>query len=115
MKSQDFFLSSKDEQLQIIIELICTDADTNDINTYRDFYEQNHKCSFEFEKLRYEYSFLKSINLYQAVKLYDVLVDVARNEIIDVIKVDHIHLGQLVLIHETLQVDLGEVLPSLYS
>lgn len=96
-----FILLSRKEQVSYIINLTNTSRDVDLINCMISYYEEkNGEGSFEFDRQRSVYSFLKNLSMYEVVNLYDTMVEVAKNLLIEIIKIDHDHLMQMVNIHE---------------
>lgn len=110
---EGFYTSSKDEQVKIIIDMLCIDH--GETTQYKNWFEAEHKVSFDFEKLRFDYSFLKHVTMYQAVNLYDSMVDAMKDMFIKVIDIDHKHLLNLVHIHKTVTGFNTSVVPIVYS
>ncbi len=110
---EGFYTSSKDEQVKIIIDMLCIDH--GETSLFKNWFEKEHNVSFEFEKLRFDYSFLKHLTVYQAVNLYDSLVDTMKDKFISIIDLDHKHLLSLVHIHKTVTGFNNSVVPIVYS
>ena len=70
-----------------------------DIDFLKDFYEAEYGVSFTHDRLRYDFAFLKHVDINQAIKLYDGLNDDKKIDLIDVIYQDHVHLHKLIKIH----------------
>lgn len=95
-----FILLSRKEQVSYIINLTNTSRDVDLINCTISYYEEKYgEGSFEFDRQRSVYSFLKNLNMYEVVNLYDTMVETAKNLLIEIIKIDHVHLMQMVNIH----------------
>lgn len=95
-----FILLSRKEQVSYIINLTNTSRDVDLINYMISYYEEkNGEGSFEFDRQRSVYSFLKNLSMYEVVNLYDTMVETAKNLLIEIIKIDHDHLMQMVNIH----------------
>lgn len=104
MVTQEFYSSSKEKQLEKIIDLMCQHGDVVGVEDLKKYYESEHNTSFDNDRAHYEYSFLKNVTLYQAIRLYDNLAEKAKKIFIDVILDDHHHLYKLVRIHNSLRV-----------
>lgn len=92
---------TKEHCFNVILDKICLDGDSLEIEKMKNIYNCKFDTNFEFDNLRYDYAFLKGVTMYQAVKLYDNLKDEMRNDFISVIEHDHHHLKDLVHIHKT--------------
>jgi len=101
MNEQDFYESTQKQQLEYIINLMCM-GDSSEFEELKCFYECTYNVSFDFECLRYDYSFLTALSLYEAIKLYDNLKETVKEAFIAIIELDHGHLLDLVNIHKTL-------------
>lgn len=96
----NFILLDRVEQVKHIIHLTNTSRDAELITTLITQYEfDNGAGAFEFDRQRQVYSFLKGVDMYQIVNLYDAMTSTAKDILIEVIKVDHVHLINIVNIH----------------
>lgn len=89
-----------EQQIEYVmhIELI----DTQQFNCLKSHYEKIHKRSFKFDILRFTYGYLRNMNTFQAVTLYDVLPERIKYEMVEVIKYEYPHLNDLADIHDML-------------
>lgn len=101
MLDQDFYECTKNEQLAYIINLECIGDER--FEELRNFYEHTYKVSFSLDVMRYDYSFLSMLSVYEAVKLYDCLKESLQDAFIAVVELDHLHLKELVNIHHTVK------------
>lgn len=92
-----FDIATKEEHIESIINL--RDIGDN-IDDQIAIYEAKYKSSFDLDSKRYMYAYLKHVNERQAINLYDSLLDSEKEVFIEVIKIDHLHLVELVDIHE---------------
>ena len=101
-----FDIATKEEHIESIINL--RDIGDN-IDDQIAIYEAKYKSSFELDSKRYMYAYLKHINDRQAINLYDSLLDSEKEVFIEVIKIDHLHLVELVDIHEEILFHMADV------
>lgn len=97
---QNFYVASKEQQVKFIVEMIAQNCCQHEIGVLKDFYEAEYGVTFAHDRLRYDFAFLKHVDINQAIKLYDGLVDDKKIDLINVIQQDHIHLHKLITIHE---------------
>lgn len=88
---------TREEHLDQIINLMDVEEETEHHIT---IYELKYNSSFELDCKRYMYAYLKCTNSRQAINLYDSLLDEEKLVLINVIKIDHPHLAELIDIHE---------------
>lgn len=87
-----------------IEEIICVqmNGDNTQSSTMVEAYENIHKRKFVIDHNRYIHSYLDGVNLYKALHIYDTLNDESKRNFIEAIKMDHEHLEELVVIHESI-------------
>lgn len=101
-----FDIATKEEHIESIINL--RDIGDN-IDDQIAIYEAKYKSSFDLDSMRYMYAYLKHMNERQAINLYDSLLDSEKEVFIEVIKIDHLHLVELVDIHEEILFHMADV------
>lgn len=101
-----FDIATKEEHIESIINL--RDIGDN-IDDQIAIYEAKYKSSFDLDSKRYMYAYLKHVNERQAINLYDSLLDSEKEVFIEVIKIDHLHLVELVDIHEEILFHMADV------
>ena len=101
-----FDIATKEEHIESIINL--RDIGDN-IDDQIAIYESKYKSSFDLDSKRYMYAYLKHVNERQAINLYDSLLDSEKEVFIEVIKIDHLHLVELVDIHEEILFHTADV------
>ena len=101
-----FDIATKEEHIESIINL--RDIGDN-IDDQIAIYESKYKSSFDLDSKRYMYAYLKHVNERQAINLYDSLLDSEKEVFIEVIKIDHLHLVELVDIHEEILFHMADV------
>ena len=101
-----FDIATKEEHIESIINL--RDIGDN-IDDQIAIYESKYKSSFDLDSKRYMYAYLKHVNDRQAINLYDSLLDSEKEVFIEVIKIDHLHLVELVDIHEEILFHMADV------
>lgn len=104
----------KEQKVKFIIELMSNNGDQDDINHLKKIYETSYNTSFEHAKLNYEYSFLKFVDINQAISLYDSMLDHKKKDFITIIKQKYKHLYTLVKIDEIIN-DISVVDSIIYS
>lgn len=101
-QNENFYVATKEQQVKFIVEMIAYNASQEQIFFFKDFYEAEYGVTFESDKLRYDFAFLKHVDINQAITLYDGLKDTKKLDLIKVIKLDHKHLFKLITIHDIL-------------
>lgn len=101
-----FDIATKEEHIESIINL--RDIGDN-IDDQIAIYEAKYKSLFDLDSKRYMYAYLKHMNERQAINLYDSLLDSEKEVFIEVIKIDHLHLVELVDIHEEILFHMTDV------
>lgn len=97
---------TREEYLEHIILLNDNGEEIDHLIT---IYELKYQSSFDIDCKRYMYSYLKCTNERQAINLYDSLLDEEKLVLIEVIKIDHPHLIELIDIHEEILFHMYDV------
>lgn len=94
------FNSEWESQIQYIIDKM---NEHIEVDHFIEKYEEVHNRKFEFDYIRYMYSYLKHIMIDQALYIYDTLTEDHKCIIVEVIEQHYPHLNELIDVHKTIK------------